>query len=191
MRRPGASSLFATTYNAAFLIRRRSESPLANSPSNLAMTDQLALREQLRADGGQCGVVRDLRAVDRESPAGQRLKRSTQRRIADKVVRPGDAAVEHQRPAIGKRRRVEARAQLGAHVGRSSAPQSSPPKPATGRVDLAKGRRVEVLELHRAIRRHAQRRQHGNAIAAFGAGAVALSDKVRGSADRPAPSGWW
>jgi hypothetical protein len=39
---------------------------------------------------------------------------------------------------------------------------------------------VEVLRLHSAIRRHAERRQYAKAIAAFQPRAIALADKVRG-----------
>ena len=52
---------------------------------------------ELRAGGGEHPVVHDLRAVDRERSARQSLKRSTERRVADKVVRPRCAAKQDQR----------------------------------------------------------------------------------------------
>ena len=85
-------------------------------------------------------------------PPWQRLKPSAPRRIADKVVRLGDAAKENKRLAIDDRRIVETRAKFGAHVGRIRRVVSQP-EAAAGHVGLAVGRRIEVLELNRTVGR--------------------------------------
>ena len=46
---------------------------------------------------------------------------------------------------------------------------------------------MEILRLQRRIRRHAERRQHCVAIAAFEPRAVALADEVRGQLIARAP----
>ena len=102
-------------------------------------------------------IVRDRRAIDREACAGQRLKRRAQRRIADKVVRPGDATAQDERDAADKGRCIEAAADLGANVGGVHR-RIRKAEPGASDIGLAVCRRVEVLELNRTIRCHAKRR---------------------------------
>ena len=65
---------------------------------------QMRAQEQLRTGGGQRGVVRNGRAEHGEAAAGQCLERRADRRRTGEVMRPGEAAVEDQRLAIGERR---------------------------------------------------------------------------------------
>ena len=110
--------------------------------------------------------VRDRRAVNGEACARQCFKRSTQGRIADEVVRPGNAAAQNERHAGDQCRRIEAAADLSAYIcgihrgiGKSEA--------ATRDVALAVGWRMEVLRLQRHVRSDSEGRQYAKSIAAF------------------------
>ena len=52
--------------------------PLANSPSNLAISDQFAENEELRTSSGERRIVRERRAIHGEAAARQRLKSRAQ-----------------------------------------------------------------------------------------------------------------
>lgn len=132
----------------------------------------------MRADGGQRGIVRDRRAVDREAAARQCFKRRGECGVGDDVVRPGEAAVEHERLVVEQGGRIEARAEFSAHIG-GGRRRIGESETAAGQVVLAVSGRMKILGLHGAIGRHAERRQHAITIAGLQPGAVALPDKVR------------
>jgi hypothetical protein len=60
--------------------------------------------------------VEDWCTKDCEVCVRQCLKHRAQRGIAHKVVRPRKVAVDNERLAVDKRRRVEARTELSPHI---------------------------------------------------------------------------
>jgi hypothetical protein len=117
----------------------------------LAVNDQLAARNSfapavVSAESWGIGAPKN-----REVCARQRLKARAQRRIVDKVVCQGNAAVENKRLATNECRRVEARTEFSPHIGDVRGIEGEPEAPGQVALALAVGRRVKALELNGAV----------------------------------------
>src|SRR5215831_14173044 len=74
---------------------------------------------KLGAGRGEGGILRRRGAVDDKARAGKRLEHGGECRIADPVVRPGDARAQRERGlGIEQQQAVETSAQFAARVGR-------------------------------------------------------------------------
>src|SRR5262245_2217192 len=110
--------------------------------------------------------MRDRRAEHRKACTRQSLKHRVESWIANKVMRPCQAAEQSKRFVVQHREILEASTKFGTDIGRIHRVVGQP-EAAAGEIAFAVARRVEVLELDGAVWRDAERRKHGIAIAAF------------------------